>query len=231
MKKAPLYILLLLLFCSSCSKKMYYAYEDEHSYCTIEATPKQKLWWMFGRRFDQVIYRAASKEHYDTTEVSNKYLSWEDRYSKKKDNIYMYIKNSNYNIEKKVYIDTYFDFLYIQRNYVYRYDFCLPSHDNSANYATYTNAKDSLIVDYIRYDLDTQYCFSHQGIDWFPPYFVRVKKIDYAKFNVPEVKYKYLKNPEHRNAPFYNDKWEDEQKKNAKKEEKRKERKQSKNSG
>ncbi|WP_338790947.1 hypothetical protein [Bernardetia sp. MNP-M8] len=90
MKKAPLYILLLLLFCSSCSKKMYYAYEDEKSYCTIEAIPKRKLWWLFGNRFDQVIYRAASKEHYDTTKEVKEPIHWRKRNDAKKDNIYIY---------------------------------------------------------------------------------------------------------------------------------------------
>ena len=111
---------LLLLLSSSCSKSMYYAYEDEKSYCTIEAIPKQKLWWLFGRRVNQVIYRAASKEHYDTTGVSNRYLSWEDRESKKKDNLYIYIyKNNNYNVKDDLYIGMSFYFYYIQRNDIY----------------------------------------------------------------------------------------------------------------
>ena len=114
--------------------------------------------------------------------------------------------------------------MYIQRNNIYRYDFCIPSYSDDIYYVTYTNKRDSLVVDYIRSSSDNSHCFSRQGIDWFPSYFVRVKKIDYSKFNVPEVKYKYLKNPEHRNAPHYNNKWENEQKKKAKKEEKRKER-------
>ena len=205
---------------------MYYAYEDEQSYCTIEAISKRKLWYLFGLRSDQVIYRAASKEHYDTTEVVNKPIHWRERQSKKRDNIYIYIYNRSlfYDVDEEVTIGDSFDFHYIERNSVYRYNFCLPSYDNGGNYATYTNNEDSLIVDYIRYDLDKQHCFSRQGINWFPSYFVRVKKIDYSKFNVPEVKYKYLKNPEHRTAPHYNNKWENEQKKKAKKEEKRKER-------
>ena len=46
---------------------------------------------------------------------------------------------------------------------------------------------------------------------------MRIDKIDYSKFNVPEVKYKYLKDPMHRNAPRYDKKWEDEQKRKEKK--------------
>ena len=224
MNKLIVYSLLFLLS-SSCSRSMYYAYEGEHSYCTIEAIPKRKLWWLLGRRFDQVIYRATSKEHYDTTRIMNEYLNWKERRSKKKDNIYIYIKNSSffYDIYEEIAVEGSFDFFYIERNNLYRYDFCLALSEDVPNYALYITKKDSLLADYIDY-LDEQHCFTQQGIDWFPPYFVRVKKIDYSKFNVPEVKYKYLKNPRHRNAPRYDKKWEDEQKKKANKEERRKER-------
>ena len=99
MNKLIVYSLLFLLS-SSCSRSMYYAYEDEQSYCTIEAISKRKLWWLFGRRFDQVIYRASSKEHYDTTGVINEYSSWQKRQNKKKDNMYIYIKSKNKNIKK-----------------------------------------------------------------------------------------------------------------------------------
>jgi len=107
---------------------------------------------------------------------------------------------------------------------MYRYDFCIAYNHKTPRYVVYKQTRDSLLVDYLRHDLNNEFCFSEQGIDWFPPYFVRVNKIDYSKFNVPEVKYKYLKDPLHRNAPRYDKKWEDEQKKKAKKEKKRKKR-------
>ena len=140
MNKLIVYSLLFLLS-SSCSKRMYYAYEDEQSYCTIEAIPKQKLGWLFGRRFDQVIYRASSKEHYDTTGVVNKYLNWKDRRSRKKDNIYIYIKIKNYiyNVKEEININQLFDFYYIQKNVMYRYDFCFPTGNDTPDYVLYIN--------------------------------------------------------------------------------------------
>lgn len=89
MKQLLSYFLLFLLT-SSCSRSMYYAYEDDQSYCTIEAIPKRKMWWLFGGRFDQVIYRAASKEHYDTTQVVDKSIRFSEMQNKKRDNIYIY---------------------------------------------------------------------------------------------------------------------------------------------
>lgn len=38
-------------------------------------------------------------------------------------------------------------------------------------------------------------CFSDNNINWFPPYFTKVKKIDYKKFNLPQIEDKYLKDP------------------------------------
>ncbi|WP_338790949.1 hypothetical protein [Bernardetia sp. MNP-M8] len=119
---------------------------------------------------------------------------------------------------------------YIERNSFYRYTFCNAANNDIAYYAVYNVIEDSLLVRNI-YSLEKEFCFVEQGIDWFPPYFVRVKKINYAKFNVPEVKHKYLRDPLHPNSPRYDKKWEDKQKKKAKKEERRKEREQSKNSG
>ena len=90
MNKLVVYLLLFFLI-SSCSRSMYYAYEDEKSYCTIEAIPKRKIWWLFGHRFDQVIYRASSKEYYDTTEEVEEFISGAKRRDTKKDNVYIYI--------------------------------------------------------------------------------------------------------------------------------------------
>jgi len=55
----------------------------------------------------------------------------------------------------------------------------------------------------IKRDLLKEACYKENNITWFPPYLKRVKKIDYKKFNLPQIKTKHLKHP--KKAPNLND--------------------------
>ncbi|MEN7551823.1 hypothetical protein AAG747_28160 [Rapidithrix thailandica] len=190
-------ILLCLALCiSACHRRIqtFYAYEDEHSYCTLETRMKKD------DTFRSVIYRAMSKTHYDTVQapvtggLEPQPLSGHPR----KNNLYLYIMTGEGAFDDRIGIsDVVYGFYYIKRERGLKFDFCFPGPPGEkenkmrVRYKKVTN--DSLIIS--RPSELENYCFSHLGIDWFPPYMKRVKEIDYDKFRLPQVKNKHLKNP------------------------------------
>ncbi|WP_338790945.1 hypothetical protein [Bernardetia sp. MNP-M8] len=214
--------LLLLLALSACSRSTYYAYEDEQSYCTIELTPKRRF---LNSHPDYVIYRAISKQHYDTVGVVDKYVQESERYNTKKNVVYLYIQNDNLGNDSTIYIEGFFTMFYIPSNTINRFQFCTSIHEPTGStnwrYTYFAKRIDSLVLIETT-DLDEDHCFKRTGVDWFPPYLVEVNKIEYEKFQVKNISKKYLHYPNRKSTPFYDSEWEKKRKKREEKAKKKK---------
>ncbi len=165
--------LIFILLVTSCSRGIYYAYEKDGTYATLELT-----------KMNDIIYRTNAKEEI------KKYL-----YIKTQN-----IKNYNDDV---LTIGEAFLILYTDLNKEdYEVCFSKHTEKLLWNsYINYTKINvDSLILSKVDEDqLLKEPCFKETGIRWFPPYLKRIKKIDYKKFKLPYKK-KYLKtmNPKHR---------------------------------
>lgn len=187
MKKA-IFLIVLIFVLSSCASSIYYAYEQKGDYCTLEVTKQ-----------DDVIYRAFSENYavpnYDFPNANN---------------IYIYIKSHDENHENSVSIDDFFELYFIKINSD-KFNYCGGFEEIGAPYLetliTYSKeTKDGLDLLWypkIKEKLIMQDCTRENAITWFPPYMKRIKKIDYKKFNLPQIEIKHLKNPE--KAPKVND--------------------------
>ncbi|WP_338790943.1 hypothetical protein [Bernardetia sp. MNP-M8] len=227
-------LLFLLLVVSACSRGTYYAYEDEHSYCTIELKSERNFLKYIP---PYIIYRATSDLHYDTTVLENTYVSDTDRYKKKKNVSFLFIENENSHRDSLALIGSFFMMYYIPQNITHRFRFCTSINKDGSmtttKYVLYKIQGDSLIAftssDFELEDLNKEHCFERKGIDWFPPYLIKTNKIEYEKFKIKDVKKKFLRNPQLRNAPFYDSEWEKKRKKQEKKAKKKAESKKKKN--
>ena len=171
MNLKPIVYIVALLFLSSCSRSIYYAFEEEGTYCTLEE-----------KKNGDAIYRAVSKKHYFTERSGfQEYL-------------YIYSPSSS----KKSYLGIGDNFLLVEITNAERHegDMCTSSveineYDNFIHYSK--KNRDSLgLLTNLKTELAKEPCFIKHKITWFPPYLKKVKKIDYKKFNLP-LKEKYLK--------------------------------------
>lgn len=177
-----IFLILSSLFLISCSKSTYYAYEyrDEinhhYSYCTLELTRKQ-----------EIIYRGRSDKYY---EYPNK-------------NLYIYIYSDKYASEIN---EKYISFARNYSNLFYIRDILNPTYNATAinifgespKFIEYAKIKADSIThsnneNFLEY-AKKEYGLYMAGIKWFPPYMVKVDKIDYTKFG-KEIQHLNLKNP------------------------------------
>ncbi|WP_438710665.1 hypothetical protein ACSTS3_18095 [Aquimarina muelleri] len=171
MKLKPIVYIVAFLFLSSCSRSIYYAFEEEGTYCTFEVNKKE------------IIYRAVSEKHYKL----NSYPT--------KDYVYINSANGWYKY-KEPRINRAALLLYIEKINSDIGNMCITSslspNDNSFLSYIETEKKDSLKLLLWERLLNKEPCFTEHKITWFPPYLKKIKKIDYKKFNLP-LKEKYLK--------------------------------------
>ncbi|WP_438710670.1 hypothetical protein ACSTS3_18120 [Aquimarina muelleri] len=171
MIRSVLYIV-TLLFLSSCSRSIYYAFEKEGTYCTLEE-----------KKNGTVIYRAVSKEKYNIH--SSGLIE------------YLYIESIDSSNDFFAGISGSFFLKLINSIEVKSEEICFSNIELSIDefIVHYSKInKDSL--DFLSDNLDVRLqknnCFAKHKITWFPPYLKKIKKIDYKKFNLP-LKKKYLK--------------------------------------
>ncbi|MBF6659312.1 hypothetical protein ABXT01_13665 [Flavobacterium columnare] len=194
----------------SCGKSTYYVYEKYKydpdfrinyldSYCALEITPKK-----------EVIFRGTSNEYYiynkKTTYFddnsssyiyiySDKEATWIDEYG-----IYFcqrpsecfYFSPDVYEIETEKYkfqsisINDYYNAKNWNKQYI-KYGF------DEKNKDSLVLSKTNNVIDFIK----SEVAFRSANIPWFPPYLVKVKKIDYNKFKrkCRRLKYTHFKDP------------------------------------
>ncbi|MET3047567.1 hypothetical protein V8245_14410 [Flavobacterium columnare] len=203
-------VLLTFMTLIACGKSTYYVYEKYkydpdfrvnylHSYCALEITPKK-----------EVIFRGASNEYYiynkKTTYFddnsssyiyiySDKEATWIDEYG-----IYFcqrpsecfYFSPDVYEIETEKYkfqsisINDYYNAKNWNKQYI-KYGF------DEKNKDSLVLSKTNNVIDFIK----SEVAFRSANIPWFPPYLVKVKKIDYNKFKrkCRRLKYTHFKDP------------------------------------
>ncbi|WP_444659984.1 hypothetical protein [Flavobacterium columnare] len=203
-------VLLTFMTLIACGKSTYYVYEKYkydpdfrvnylHSYCALEITPKK-----------EVIFRGASNEYYiydkQTTYFddnsssyiyiySDKEATWIDEYG-----IYFcqrpsecfYFSPDVYEIETEKYkfqsisINDYYNAKNWNKQYI-KYGF------DEKNKDSLVLSKTNNVIDFIK----SEVAFRSANIPWFPPYLVKVKKIDYNKFKrkCRRLKYTHFKDP------------------------------------
>ena len=170
MIRSVLYIV-TLLFLSSCSRSIYYAFEEKGTYCTLEE-----------KKNGEVIYRAVSKEHYNIESSGFKE--------------YLYVHSPNSANTIYIGIGTGFVFRFVQNIKLDIEDMCFSKSEYIPNKSLVhysREGKDSLdLLTNLKTELAKEPCFAEHKITWFPPYLKKIKKIDYKKFNLP-LKEKYLK--------------------------------------
>lgn len=172
-------ILLLGIFIfSSCAKSNYYAYEnrESNSYCTIEVTRQKEF-----------IYRASSSNYWNKgSKKSNKFI-----YMSSMKNI-DFTKINNDDVS---FLNNFLEIYYIN-NFPPRYKF--GAIENTFPNKIYINFlkkdNDSLKSEYYIKDLPKQNSLDEAGVNWFPPYMLKVNKINYLKFP-KEIQHMNLKDP------------------------------------
>jgi hypothetical protein len=152
------------LFLVSCSKSAYYAFQDNstYSYCTIEVTKKK-----------EVIYRASSLNYFNKS-------------------CFVYISSLNDNYYKNINNDTiglenpHLEMFYIGTEYPIKYKFELVRNGNpelNKLYISFIKVKnDTIKTQYYLNNLVKETSLQKAGVKWFPPYLIKVDKIDYSKF-------------------------------------------------
>ncbi len=168
------FFILISLTTISCSHSLYYAYEDENSYCTFEVT-----------KGNNVIYRGKSNKYKEKKYIHIKSSSYEDKKIRLIAGfVLQYLEESN---DENVRI-CFSKFINNDLNTFYT-SFVKYNFEN----------KDSLAIETSQDKIFREPCFKKTGITWFPPYLKKIKKIDYKKFRLPYKK-KYLRtmNPKHR---------------------------------
>lgn len=167
MKKLILLSFILLLF--SCSKSIYYEYSNNEKYAILEIENNNiAIYRSTGAKF---IYIESAKI-FTTTDAKN-YIEFSSPY-------WMYLIEKNEN-----------EFNLCGFEYKIRED--------KYRLVSYQKINEDSIVSISKLNRDqflkNGSCFTENNIDWLPPYFTRVKKIDYKKFNLPQIEDKYLKDP------------------------------------
>lgn len=175
-------VFFIVIFCSCSSNKsaIYYSYEDDNKYCTIEVN-------------DGVpIYRAVNKVtnkdslNYKFIYFKSNMISWsplQDIYSILFNDVIFLESDSSFFQKKSLKVkdspNSYSNSLDFEYNNGYYF------FKNSG----FLHITEQTLINLIGKE------------DWLPPYFKKVNKIDYSKFSMFNVKKKYLKNPEKKGAP------------------------------
>lgn len=176
--KTILLLLIATLSLSSCQRHLYYIYDTENEYCTLEINKKT----------EEMRYRASAYHHYGVPFV---YLSNEGRSKSRFRNNDYFLKEGGsclkfYTLHGLDYIDV-----------IEAEEYCVLSDISFFSKCPYLRqGKDTLILSYgITQDGFGTGCNTYDVItfNWLPPYLVKAKKIDYKKF-YPEVHKFDLKN-------------------------------------
>ncbi|WP_421497662.1 hypothetical protein [Flavobacterium columnare] len=203
-------VLLTFMTLIACGKSTYYVYEKYkydpdfrvnylHSYCALEITPKK-----------EVIFRGTSNEYYiynkPNTYSSSNSSSYIFIHSDKEATIIgeygiyfcqrpsecFYFSPDVYEIETEKYkfqsisINDYYNAKNWNKQYI-KYGF------DEKNKDSLVLSKTNNVIDFIK----SEVAFRSANIPWFPPYLVKVKKIDYNKFKrkCRRLKYTHFKDP------------------------------------
>jgi len=166
-------ILILFILFSSCSRSIYYAYENsaDESYCTFEVNDKE------------IIYRAVSKEHYVINSSPNKHY------------IHIQTPNGFYKSkEPKIDIGSVLVYLKDIESNTSGISVSSDTIPNHSGYLFYNKIKEKDSLELVKNEelMKKERLFSENDLFWFPPYLKKVKQIDYDKFSLP-LKKKYLK--------------------------------------
>ena len=177
MKK--LFLILICISLLSCGKSVYYVYDqseykDHYSYCTLEITRK-----------NEIIYRAASYKYW--------YLSYPVS------NVFLYLYSNKYetDVTEKYYrfVAPSADISYVKNGYKSKFNHFFITFDEPEKSIYYSRKSNDTIYGTTDFDyIKNVYSFKEHGINWFPPYMVKVDKIDYTKFG-SKIQHLNLKNP------------------------------------
>ena len=176
-------ILLLSLVFLSCGKSMYYAYEitdkNYSSYCTLEITSKK-----------EIIYRGSSYKYLsDSYPYSNEYIY-----------IHLYGDQSATDINdwRNSFVHGIADLWIIKKDLKPKLEQRLIDFVYKPDYSVlYKKTESDTIISVANNNfeyLKEGRGFETNGIKWFPPYMVKIDKIDYAKFG-KSIQHLNLKNP------------------------------------
>lgn len=166
MKKLILLISVTLLLIS-CNKSIYYEYLSNGKYATFEI-----------QNNNIAVYRSNS-------------------------NNYIYTKSTTIlnKVDSTISFSLPYSMYYFEKDQE-KFNLCGFKHKtNEDKYMliTYLKSNEDSIISISKADrnrfLKNGSCFVENNVNWFPPYFTRVKKIDYKKFNLPQIEDKYLKDP------------------------------------
>jgi hypothetical protein len=179
MKKIILIVLTLNFL--SCGKSVYYVFDDVKdkdypSYCSLEITKKK-----------EIIYRASSYKY------SSQSYPFSNLY------IYIYSDQLSTDIDKDYYrfVSGTSDLFFIKNEFKPKYQHSLLNLANNVVPSIYYRIEENDTI--INSEHDFEYLkkvdgFKENGILWFPPYMVKVDKIDYTKFK-KSVQHMNLKDP------------------------------------
>ncbi|WP_444622881.1 hypothetical protein [Flavobacterium columnare] len=203
-------VLLTFMTLIACGKSTYYVYEKYKydpdfrvnyldSYCALEITPKKEV--IFRGSSSRYIIKDKKSTYFDDNSseyiyiYSDKEATWIDEYG-----IYFcqrpsecfYFSPDVYETENKKYrfqsapINDFYNAQNWDKQYIkYRYD---------------EKNKDSIVLsktDNVTSFIKNEKGFRYANIPWFPPYLVKVKKINYNKFKeqCSRLKYAHFKDP------------------------------------
>lgn len=174
-------ILMLTVFTFlSCGSSIYYAYEykdnENNSYCTLEITKKK-----------EIIYRGSS-DYY-----------WADSYPFS--NLYIYIYSDKFatDINKNHYgfVSGFSELYLIENEEKLKYKYATLNLGNNSIPSVFYSIEDKDTI--VNTENKFEYLkkidgFKENGIKWFPPYMIKIDKIDYAKFR-DRIQHMNLKDP------------------------------------
>ncbi|WP_444622887.1 hypothetical protein [Flavobacterium columnare] len=203
-------VLLTFMTLIACGKSTYYVYEKYKydpdfrvnyldSYCALEITPKKEV--IFRGSSSRYIIKDKKSTYFDDNSseyiyiYSDKEATWIDEYG-----IYFcqrpsecfYFSPDVYEIETEKYkfqsisINDYYNAKNWNKQYI-KYGF------DEKNKDSLVLSKTNNVIDFIK----SEVAFRSANIPWFPPYLVKVKKIDYNKFKrkCRRLKYTHFKDP------------------------------------
>lgn len=163
-------ILIVLCFIIlSCNRSIYYVYditndEDHYSYCTLEITGKK-----------EIVYRAVSYKYWNLSNARNSY-------------VYIYSDKSSTDVNDNHYsfVTGISDISYIRSGYEPEFKHFFVHFVDKPGYSVLYRREISDTI-YSTADNGFEYLnegqgFKENGIKWFPPYMVKIDKINYEKF-------------------------------------------------
>ena len=178
--KNTILIVMIFIFLS-CGKSVYYVYDDlankdYPSYCALEITKKK-----------EIIYRGSSYKYWSHSHPQSNifiYIYSDKNATDITKNHYRFVSGTSqlYLIENKIKPKYIGRVLNLENNVIPSVFYSIEENDkivNSEENFEYLKKVDG---------------FKENGVLWFPPYMVKIDKIDYKKFG-KEIQHLNLKNP------------------------------------